>query len=128
MQLTPILRHKEPWRSNARNCTRVTSALSVTTGGDKWDTCTRRKLAAIRDLIFIYYLLLFFMYLFIIYSYLFIYYTFCKFIQVQLTYRLLNLSYIKHWMTCNDYKIYTFYSEQKYSKQKWTCILKTYFQ
>ena len=30
-------------------------------------------------------------------------------------------------MTCNDNKIFAFYNEQKYSKQKSTYILKTYF-
>ena len=31
-------------------------------------------------------------------------------------------------MTNNEYKIYTFYNEQKYSTQKSTCILKMYFK
>ena len=30
-------------------------------------------------------------------------------------------------MTCNDDKVYTVYNEQKYSTQKSTCVLKTYF-
>jgi len=73
LNLHPLLDTKETWRSNARNCIRVTTAFSVTAACIRYVRSVYDKKAGYVGDLFIY---------------LFIYYTFCQSTHIQLNYRM----------------------------------------